>query len=377
MILRLARRLRGRSGTALVLNLFAMVLFASLATVVFVGVRSQIKTTLYVERQAQAQAISEAGLEMAMNKIYSNSAWVTGFSGVSFASGTYTVTVTSGTSITVSATGYSSSLALTGAAVRTVKSVMTTTAGACPYAVMADDLVVQGKIDAYDATVTLTPCSTCFTAGANTWSNSGLRLDTGAACPPTRLRGIGYIGGSHSLTGGSSNCAESGVVTSTQTATLPNYSGASGSNLTVTSGSPLTLYPGTYNYNKITINSGGILTADTSTGTIYINYNSNFNLNSGCQLNNTSKIPSRLHVTDVSGNSGHTIDAACSTPLYAYVEGNVNRFTLEQEVYGHFCGGSVTISSTTGAIGLVHYDIGGGAITHVTPSSWQESYKRQ
>lgn len=361
----------------MVLNLMAVAVFSLLASVVYVAARTQSRAALNDIRQAQALAIAEAGMEDAMRMLYVNSAWTTGFSSKAFANGFYSVSLSTDVPPRVTSTGYSPSTFLLGRAVRTVSAQTVFTPGACPYALFADDIVIDGKLDAYDPTTTLQPCSTCFTTGANTWANDNMTIG-GAACPPTRLRGVASIGGGNALSG-SAACAESGVVNSTESKTLPNWTGAGVSNFTVPANSTTTLYPGTYNYKKLTIK--GVLNVDTSTGVVYINFDSNVSADSGCQINNLSKVPSRLRITDVSGNSGHTINLNCSTPLHAYLEGNANRFDIEQEVYGHYCGGSVKIASTTGKIGLVHYDIGGGVLTRVAlktgSSSWTQSYKRQ
>jgi hypothetical protein len=371
----------GERGATLVLNLMAMAAFALMAVAVYASSSALARGTANDMRQQQALATAEAGLEDALQSLYRNAEWRTGYSTKTFGTGYYNVSLSTDTPPRVTVTGYSASVPFYGRAARTISVQTAFTTGVCPYALFGDDIQIDGKLDAYDWTSSLQPCSTCFINGADVWANSSLKIGGTQTCPPTRLRGVGNIGGSHTLSttgSGSAACVEEGVVTSTTTKALPNYSGAGAANFTVNAGSTVTLTAGTYNYKKVTIN--GVLNVNTSTGTVYINFDGNFNGNAGCQINNSSKYPSRLHITDVSGNSGHTIDLACSKPLHAYLEGNVNKFTIEQEVYGHYCGGSVQVSSSAGAIGLVHWDQGGGEVSKVglrnDTNGWDQSYRR-
>lgn len=378
MTARLSAVLRDERGTALVLNLFALALFVSLAAIVYAGARSQVKTAVWVERQAQAQALAEAGLEDAMHNLYVNATWRTGFNQKALGDGYYTVTLTTGTPTRITSTGYSASMFLVGRAVRSVGATATYTTGNCPYAVIGNSISLDGKVDAYDPISYLTPCTTCFTAGANIWSNGGINVSGGASCPPTRIRGVAYNGGGGSYSGQTA-CAESGVINSTTSVALPNLTaGSSLGQLQISANSTFTLTAGNYTYSNIKFQgSNGVLLADTSSGTVTLQFTGNLQTGTNCMFNNTSKIPSRFHIVDVSGNSGHQSTLDCAGPIYGYIEGNVNRFNVAQEVYGHVCGGTVNITSTTGHIGLIHYDLGGGMVSHVSAGSWQEGFTRQ
>lgn len=366
-----------RRGATLVLNLMAVAIFSILATVVYTSARTQQRGASNDIRQAQALSIAEAGLEDALYALYKNSAWRTGYSSKTFANGFYTVSLSTDTPPRVTSTGYSPSSFLVGRAARTVIADTVFTTGACPYAILADDVEIEGSLDAYDPQASLTPCATCFVDGATVWANDAMTV-SGAACPPARVRGSVTVGEGNALTG-SAACVEDGVTLSTQTVVLPNWNPTAGANLNINNSDTVTLSPGTYDYQNLTIN--GVLNLDTSTGTIYINFNANLKANAGCEINNLSKIPSRVRITDVSGNAGHIIHLRCTPPLHAYLEGNANRFNIEQEVYGHYCGGSVKISSATGQVGKVHYDLGGGVLSRVslktTPNAWSQTYKRQ
>jgi hypothetical protein len=376
----------GERGATLVLNLLAMASFALLAVAVYASSDALARGTGYDTRSTEALAIAEAGLEDAMQTLYRNAEWRTGFSSKTFGNGFYNVWLTTDTPPAITSTGFSRSVPLYGRAVRTVSARTIFTEGACPYALLADDIEIEGKVDAYDVTSTLTPCATCFISGANIWANDRLEMAGTVPCTSSstaRMRGEATLGGSNALQtsgAGSAACFENGLVLSTASIPLPNWTGGSSTHLNVPNNSTTTLTAGTYNYNKVDVN--GTLILDTSTGTIYINFQGNFKADgANCAIRNTSKIPSRVHIADASGNSGHTIVVGCKEPLHAYLEGNANRFEIAQEVYGHYCGGSVFISSDTSGIGRVHYDIGGGLVSKVSlrtdNTGWTQSYKRQ
>jgi hypothetical protein len=386
----------GRAGSTLVLNVLIMTVFAMTAVIVYASARSQVHAVVHDARQAQAQAIAEAGLEDAMHGLYMNPTWRGGFSQKPFAGGFYTVSLSTDDPPYIVSTGYSAPLLLTGRAVKTVSAQIEYTPGACPYAVMADKaLVIEGSVDAYDITTTLTPSATQFTTGANVRSNNLVSV-TGEPCPPAHV--FGDVIAQGSVPAGS--CVSGSV--SLTTVTLPllsfacpvcetvndNLTGITpssaynngGQALTVNAGQTVTLSSGTYFFKKITID--GTLNVDTSSGSASIYVKNNFFTGPGCQFNNLSKIPSRVHF--LSTNPGNVVRLNCVTPFHAYLEGSQAQFELAQELYGHFCADSVRISSNTSdGHGRVHYDLGGGGLVdHVQwttglAGSWTESYTRQ
>ena len=377
----------------MVLNAIIMVVFSMMAVIVYAGAKSMVGEVVYNQRSAQALAIAEAGLEDALHSVYQNSTWTTGFTDKSFAGGKYTVTVTTDVPPSITATGYSAALLLRGAAVRTIVARAEFTTGACPYAVLADKaLDVEGRVDAYDLTVSSTPTS--FITGANVRSNNGVSV-SGVACPPAHIYGdVMSIGASPSascVTGSvvttttvmsiiSDSCGSCETVNDDLTGITPSSAYNNGAqSLTVGAGNTVTLSSGTYFFKKITIN--GILNVNTSSGTAAIYVKNNFTTGSSCQFNNTSKIPARVHF--YSTNSGNIVTLNCTTPFHGYLEGSQSKFILAQELYGHFCADSVQISSnSTAGYGRIHYDLGGGVLSHVgwttgAAGSWAESYKRQ
>lgn len=387
---------RGRAGSTLVLNLLVTAVFAMTAAIVYAAAKSQVHAVVHDARQAQARAIAEAGLEDAMHGVYMNPLWRGGFHQKPFAGGYYTVTLSTADPPYIVSTGYSAPLPLTGRAVETVAAQIEYVAGACPYAVMADKtLVVEGSVDAYDITATLTPSATEFTTGASVRSNNAVSV-TGEACPPPHIRGDVVAQGSTP----SASCVSGSVSLTTVTLPLINFdcpvcetvndnlTGITPSSayndgaqaLTVNAGQTVTLTTGTFFFKKITID--GILNVDTSSGSTAIYVKNNFFTGPNCQFNNLSKIPARVRF--YSTNPGNVVKLNCATPFHAYLEGSQAQFDLAQELYGHFCADAVRISSSAAdGHGRVHYDLGGGGlIDHVRwttgpGGSWAESYARQ
>lgn len=388
---------RGNDGSTLVLNVLVMAVFAMTAVIVYASARSQVKAVVHDAREAQAQAIAEAGLEDAMHGVYLDPLWRTGFTQKPFAGGYYTVTLSTAVPPYILSTGYSAPLLLTGRVVKTVGALVEYTAGACPYAVMAAGngggaaVVIDGKVDAYDITTTLTPSATEFTTGANVRSNKSVSVG-GAACPPARL-----LGDVLHVSGGPAAACVAGTITATTTTVIvydfpepgtndnltgitPSsaYSGGMAQKLDVNAGQTVTLSTGVYVFKQINIAGTGVLNVQTSSGTVAVYLKNNFNASSGCSINNLSKVPARFHFYGING--GNQVRLNCATPLHAYLEGSQSNFQLAQEMYGHFCSDKVDISSATGAVGMLHYDLGGGGLTsHVkyAAGTWIESYARQ
>jgi len=390
---------RGRAGSTLVLNALIMTVFAMTAVIVYASAKSQVTAVVHDAREVEAQAIAEAGLEDAMHSIYMNPDWRAGFTQKPFGAGYYTVTLTSASPPYILSTGYSSSLLLRGRAVKTVGALVEYTPGACPYAVMAAGtggaaVTIDGKVDSYDITSTLTPSATEFTSAATVRSNKNIDIG-GAACPPAHI-----FGNATHVTGApTAACIFGSITTTTTTLTVADfpapgtndnltgitpssaYSGGMAQKLDVNAGETVSLASGTYVFKQINIAGTGILNVQTSSGAVAVYLKNNFTAVSGCQINNISKVPARFHFFGING--GNKVTLNCATPLHAYLEGSQSNFELAQEMYGHFCSDRVEISSATGAVGLLHYDLGGGGlVSHVKwttgPSgSWSESYVRQ
>lgn len=387
---------RGRAGSTLILNFLVMTVFAMTAVVVYAAAKSQIRAVVHDAREAEAQAIAEGGLEDALHGLYLDPQWRAGYAAKPFADGFYTVTLTTAASPVIASTGYSSSLLLLGRAVKTVTATaVIVSSGAPGKAIVANGLSIVGNVDAYNPSVSLTPSSASFTSGAVIWSNGGIDTNR-AACPPIHVLGDA----SYFTTAPGAACVSGGIDHSTYTIALTgvpcgncqtvnnNLAGISPSSaynvsamkLTVSAGQTVTLSSGTYFFTQVFINGNGILNVDTTTGPVKIFYNNKWQESSSCAVNNLSKIPSRLLISDIAVSS-HKVDLSCPAPLHAYMEGGTTHFTLHSptEVYGHIFADIVTIDD--GA--KLHFDLGAGVtVSHVAwttgaAGSWAESYQRQ
>jgi hypothetical protein len=383
-------------GSTLVLNLLVMSVFCMMAVIVYKSANAMVVEAVYYERSTQALAIAEAGLQDAMHSLYQDSTWRTGFNQKAFAGGYYTVTVSTSAGVVVASTGYSASILLTGRAVKTVTvPVVFVSTSVNGNAVLANALIVNGTVDAYDPSISLTPPPGSFVQGGTVWSNAGINTSAGS-CPPLRiLSDVVYFQSAAAPAGA---CVSGTISPSTYTLALPYTScgtcvtvnnNAVGINpssawsipskkLTINSGETVTLSSGTYYFKQIFLD--GTLNVDTTSGPVKIFYDNQFRETAGCALNNLSLIPSRLLIADtISG--AHTVDLNCTAPLHAYLEGAAARFDLNspQQVYGHITAEQITIDA--GA--KLHFDLASGApVTHVgwttgPAGSWIESYKRQ
>lgn len=386
------RRLSDRRGSTLVLNVLTVSIFALLAGVVWVSARSQVKTAVYQTRQLQAQAIAEAGLEDALATLRGDSTWRTGFTDKAFADGTYTVVITTDTPPAITSTGFSKSIFGFGSAVKSISVQTKLVEGLCPYAVAGDgSMTIAGTIDKYDPSVTLTPSATEFIqAGAHVRTNASITI-TGSCSPPTSYIVYGTATYRGSISGGSCAMATEGPSVSTitipvgycptcssindnDTITPSSVVTGGGKKLTVGSGETATMYPGSYYFTNFDLDGTLNVITDTGTATIYLDPGV-FRAGTGCQINNSSKIPSRLKFVDIKGNPGNTAELRCSTPLHAHFEGSFGTTDISQEIYGHLCSGGINLSAT----GKIHYD--GNSVTHVawtigSAGSWKESYER-
>jgi hypothetical protein len=391
-------------GASLALNLIAIAAFSLMTTIVFATARTQVKLAVVNVRQTQAQAIAEAGLEDALNQLYKDNGWRTGFANKAFGTGSYTVTLTTGTPPTIASTGYSESIAFTGAAVKTVTitalyvSTETPTRGVTVGKMLT--LAGTGSIDAYDPEVSLIPSTGSFIAGVEILSyasGAGQRgIDTsGSTCPPSVIKGNVILNTTANNTPGAScvsgiigsttttkalvttQCADYNCTVTNDNASVAAYM-ASG-NYSVPNSSTATIYAGTYYFHQISVGNNSVLNVDTSTGVVRIFYDVKFQEGSNCQVNNLSRVPANLVIADM--GSGAKVDLSCTKPLHAYLEGLTNEFEIHTgaEVYGHIVSDKLTID--TG--GKMHYDLGEGvSYDHMSwtvgsSGSWQESFKRQ
>jgi hypothetical protein len=415
--------LGSRTGSTLVLNVFVLAVFALTAVIIYKSAKTMAGEAVYYERSAQALSIAEAGLEDAMHALYSTATWRTGFSQKAFGGGYYTVSVTtaSATSISVVSSGYSPSFLFLGRAVKTVSVSAVFTSTAVPTnAVVGTNISVYGTVDAYDPRLSLTPSAGSFSDGAVIWGDKVRSGDnvTGSAnyngaCSVTRLYGsVLYrttapdsscvppadtivsttIAPSFSAHTCDATCQATSLVNDAALNTLnpltTPYSGGASNTLTVSANTNVKMSSGTYYFKDVSIS--GTLTVDTSTGSVIIYYWHQWQESNhcptigGCAIVNTSMIPSRLTITDLT--TGNTFANFTSTvPLHAYLEGTSNTFGVGDSssdpavLYGHISAQNVTIYDGS----ALHFDISAGSpVNHVSwttgaSGSWTESYKRQ
>lgn len=112
--------MRPERGSTLPAALLGVMCIAIIAGGSIALLRGQVKETLIQTRSAQAQAIAEAGLEDALNRLALNSSWKTGYSQKLFAGGYYDVTVSTDQMPWVISTGYSSAIPKFGRVSRSV-----------------------------------------------------------------------------------------------------------------------------------------------------------------------------------------------------------------------------------------------------------------
>lgn len=367
--MRTPRGLRGERGSGLILSLIALTAFSMLAVVVYRVTRTQVRQSLQLKRQAQAQALSEGALEVALNQLYINQSWKTGYTNAAFAGGTFTVIVSTDTPPWVSVAGYSADIPGFGRVVRSVRAQAAFTAstsavggGGGGYAMMAQaEAASYGAVDSYSSTVDPNPAS--FGAFGDVWSNGTVLTTVGAV----RINGnAAYYSGL-----APSAATVSGVVAqSTYTQTLPasvpcaaikitnnnttglvpgSYYNAGNKDVTVPAGQTATLAPGNYYFRRLTVN--GTLNVSTSMGgVVNVCLSGYIRTAAGCQINNLGKIPASLMIYGDSPTTTHNL--YCGAPLHANILDKSSTIEMYQTVYGRVTAKKVRVNA--GAV--LHFD---------------------
>jgi|GEM_PF-2275394 len=379
-------------GATLLITLIAVAVFALLGVVVYRINQFQAREVIYQKRLAQAHYIAEAGLEDAFHALYADPGWQAGFNKKPFGEGYYTVTVSTDLYPLVRSTGYSANIPLFGRAVKTVSAVASLSYSTAPlpgggYAIAANDGVsVKSTIDAYNPSVSLTP--TRFYFGGSIWANKSFQTSAGAL-----VRGNVFY---YKISNNVSNTVQGSVIQTTYTITLPvnycstcaasnnNSTGISGPVscynsskmlLTVNSGVTCTLSPGVYYFKGITVD--GTLNVNTASGTVTVNFTGDLAANTGCAINNSSKIPARFRIYGGGGTGGKNYVISCAVPLHAYLEDPTSDWNINSELYGRMVGRNITAFQTAN----IHTDTADLSSPVMTvrwsTGSWTQSYKRQ
>ena len=360
---------RGERGSGLILSLIALTAFSLMAVVVYRVTRTQVRESLQVKRQAQAQALAEAGLEVALNQLYANQSWNAGYTKVPFGEGSFTVAVSTDVPPWISVTGYSASIAGFGSVVRSAQAraayFVSTGAAAgagSGYAMMANNEAASyGTVDSYSSAVNPNPAS--FGSSADVWSNAAVLTTVGAV----RIDGSAYY---RSGSAPSAATVSGGVVKSTYTQTLPSstpcaaiktannnttglspqsYYNPAKKDVVIPAGMTATLAPGDYYFRRLTVN--GVLNVANAAGeTVNLCVSSFINANAGCQFNNQSQIPARLMIYGDNPTTTHYF--RCATPLHAKILDKGSTIELYQTLYGRITGRRTRVQGG----GILHFD---------------------
>lgn len=390
--MRAPRLPRGARGSGLILSLIALTAFSLMAVLVYRVTRTQVRESLQLKRQAQAQAIAEAGLEVALNRLYADQSWKTGYTGAAFGGGSFSVAVSSDAPPWIAVTGYSEPIPGFGAAVRSVRaqaayalSTGAAAGAASGYALMAQaEAASYGTVDSYSSAVNPNPAT--FGAEADVWSNGTVLTTVGAV----RIRGDVYyrsgsapsaatvsgviVHSSYTQTLAGSPCAPYKIANDNAAGLSPqSYYNGVNKDLTVPLGGTAVLQPGNYYFRRLTVN--GTLNVNTSGGgTVNLCTSGYINANAGCQFNNPAKIPPRLMIYGDGANTTHNF--RCVTPLHAKILDKTSSIELYQTVYGRAAGNKTRVNA--GAV--LHFDTesAGAPVTGVGVStgSWTEGFDR-
>jgi Tfp pilus assembly protein PilX len=364
--------LTSENGTTLVISLVALVVVSILMAGIYSVTRAMVRESVYQMKLAQAQAIAEAGLEDALLQLRLNPDWRTGFTNKTFGSGAYTVTVSTDTAPWITSKGSSGSIALLGPAHATVRA-QAQVATVCLNLSGSSKLSISAAVDAYDSSVNTSP--TTFSFGANVCSNDKIQIQ--------KNQGYAVNGDAYYFQGPApDNTTVLGTIyQSTFTRTVPSHDGsafvtsnnnltgispityynAGTKQLTIPAGFTVTLAPGNYYLNGLTVNSGATLVANNAAGPVTIYLNGDLDLDGA--FTNSTRIPSKLLIYP-QGNNNVNLQASSGSFL-GVVEGPNSSIFTSEIVYGKLAGGSLNITNN------FHYDLqfGGSANTqHVT---WQ------
>ncbi|MBI4369118.1 MAG: hypothetical protein HY547_02695 [Elusimicrobia bacterium] len=385
----LPKRHRGDDrGVSLVMSLVALALFSLMALTINQVSRSQARESIHVMRQAQAQAIAEAGIENALYELLQNPTWRDGFQDKPFAGGTYTVSLSTDSVPWITSTGYSPRIAVFGPRVKTVRArshIRKKSPIPCPGHQAQSLFAAEGLIAAYDSAAD--PDAADFLFGGHVWSN-------GEITTPTTGSNILIRGDACYQTGASPQARriQGSVGQSTYSLVLASHDGSAfkdkNDNLTglspqsvydtetqeifVPSGQTALLKPGVYYFKKIAVE--GTLTADTADGTITIYLAENLESPSGNgRIVNSSKSPARLLFY---GQGTAAMNLRFAEPLMAVIESPKGQININGNVYGKVTGDQVRVENS----GILLFDrqLEDGAASHAQwePGTWSCGYQK-
>lgn len=327
-------------GASFPVALLAVLGMAIMVVGSYALIRMQVRESLYQVRSAQAQAIAEAGLEDALNKVLLTPSWKTGYSNKPFAGGYYVVSVSTDQDPWITSTGYSAVMPILGRAARTVQA-RALFDGFFNFA--ATTFTVNWPITAYDSSIDRTP--TCRTNNLNA---NGCKF------------GAHVLGNISVVTGGSSLRINGDALYAEETSTAPAQATVAGLVTLLASSATVPIEDGspylTVNDNDAAHISNFSVAYDTNTMILYVSTRSgNVTISSGTyyfkglyivgagnqnvrltvDLNNTSQAVNIYLAGNLVTNARGYIDSNCG-PCRPY---NVH-------VYGQG-GGTMTLTGYT------------------------------
>jgi len=356
--------------------MLTMAVLGVMSVAIYKLAKTLVYESVYQEHLAQSHAIAEAGLEDALHQLYLSPSWTAGFQNKPFAKGSYTVSIVGGASPVITSTGYSPPIPFLGTARTTVQATAQFTYGAnvCPNLSGVSKAFLQGVVDSYSSSVNPNPAT--FNYGGNLCSNSNVQIQSSAA---DYVNGDVYYG---TAPAPPASQVRGTLYPSTLTFVVPFYNGSSyvstnsnltgispisyysGGQLTVPSGATVTMQPGNYYLSGLTINSGGTVVANNTSGAVIIYLNGSMNLNG--TFTNKTLIPSQLAIYTQGSDSINL--QATSGSFYGVVEGPGATIFTSQVVYGRLAGASLNLTAN------LHYDLqtagSGSTVTHV---GWEMS----
>ena len=406
-------------GAALPAAVLAVLGFAVVIAGSYALLRVQARMTVYEARQAQAQAIAEAGLDDGLNKVKLTSNWKTAYS-KNFAGGSYTVSFSTDQAPWVTSTGYSVPIPIMGRAARTVKA-QAARSGFMNFS--ASTFTVNWGMTAYDSNTTAGRTPSCKLSamdsngcqfGAHVLANTAVITAAGAiringdaiyatktSTPPAATTIAGSVSlalttstaaiedGSAFLASNDNNAAHISPFTAYNTTTMILTVNPAIGNVTLSSG--------TYYFKGINVSSA-ILKIDlnnpTDVATIYLAGNlfvspqGSIDSSLHCIASGGGCRAYNVHIYGQGGGtmtvSGYTAVSKTDNKTYIDLYCPADDIIINQRVLGRVVGQTVRILNPYGAGGVAYptffFDVNFGVIPGESANgrwvrgSWSESY---
>lgn len=409
-------------GAALPAAMLAALGFAVVIAGSYALMRVQVRMTVYEARQAQAQAIAEAGLEDGLNKVALTSGWKTGYPRKDFAGGYYTVSVSTDQAPWITSTGYSAPVPIMGRAARTVKA-QAALSGFMNFS--ASTFTVNWGMAAYDSNTTAGRTPSCKLSdmnsngcqfGAHVLANTAVVTAAGAiringdaiyASATSTAPAAATVAGSVSLALASSTVAiEDGSAflasNDNNAAHISPFAAYSTTTMILTVNPAVgnvTLSSGTYYFKGINVSSA-ILKIDLNNptdaasiylaGNLFVSPQGSIDSSLHCIASGGGCRAYNVHVYGQGGRtmniSGYTAVSKTANLTYIDLYCPSDDIIINQRVLGRLVGKTVKILNPYGTGGIAYptffFDVNFGVIPGESTNgrwirnSWSESYYR-